>query len=63
MQTYITIPEAAIQWRVSAQVVRRSCERHEINGALHIHKRWLIPEETIMPPTLQPYRYARRIPA
>lgn len=63
MQSYITIPEAAIQWRVSAQVVRRICEQHEINGALCIRNRWLIPEETDMPPTLQPYRYGQRIPA
>lgn len=60
MQTYITIPEAAVKWGVSAQQVRRSCEKARINGVMRLSRLWLIPEDAILPPELE-YAAVRHI--
>ena len=52
MQTYITIPEAAVKWGLSAQQVRRSCEKAQIDGVMRLSRLWLIPENAILPPEL-----------
>lgn len=53
MKSYITIPEAAIKWGVSAQQVRRGCEKARISGVVRMSRRWLIPEDTALPPELE----------
>ena len=53
MQTYITIPEAAVKWGISAQQVRRSCENAGIHGAVRLSKLWLIPEDALLPSDLE----------
>ena len=62
MQTYITIPEAAVKWGVSAQHVRHSCEKARISGVMRLSRLWLIPEDAVLPPELE-YAAVRRIPA
>lgn len=53
MKSYITIPEAAIKWGVSAQQVRRGCEKARISGVVRMSRRWLIPEDAALPPELE----------
>lgn len=38
MQTYITIPEAAVKWRVSAQQMRHSYEKARISGVMRLSR-------------------------
>lgn len=63
MQTYITIPEAAMKWGVSAQQVRRSCEKAQIDGVMRLSRLWLIPENAMLPPDLEYAAVHRSIPA
>lgn len=62
MIQYLTIPQAAVKWKVSSSDVRRCCESHTIKGVLYISRRWLIPENADVPEPLQllgafPYKY------
>ena len=59
MKNYITIPEAAIKWGVSAQQVRIGCEKSRISGVVRLSRRWLIPEDAALPPELE-YAVSRR---
>lgn len=52
MRTYITIPEAAVKWGISAQQVRKSCEKARISGVMRLSRLWLIPEDAVLPPEL-----------
>lgn len=47
MTEYLTIPEVAVLWRLSAQEVRRLCETHFFYGVIQLRKRWLIPKESV----------------
>lgn len=49
MDGYMTIPEAAVQWRASAQAVRQCCEQQGIERAVCIRGRWFIPVDAPMP--------------
>lgn len=53
MKSYITIPEAAVKWGVSAQQVRSGCEKARISGVVRLSRRWLIPEDAVLPPELE----------
>ena len=53
MKSYITIPEAAVKWGVSAQQVRSGCEKARISGVVRMSRRWLIPEDAVLPPELE----------
>lgn len=59
MKNYITIPEAAVKWGVSAQQVRNGCEKSRISGVVRLSRRWLIPEDAALPPELE-YAASRR---
>ena len=63
MQPYITIPEAAVKWGVSAQQVRHSCEKARISGVMRLSRLWLIPEDALLPPELEYAAVHRSIPA
>lgn len=52
MKSYITIPEAAVKWGVSAQQVRSGCEKARISGVIRMSRRWFIPEDAALPPEL-----------
>ena len=53
MKSDSTIPEAAGKWGVSAQQVRSGCEKARINGVIRLSRRWLIPEDAVLPPELE----------
>ena len=42
---FMTIPEAAVLWHISAAELRQLCENHAIIGAVRVHQRWFIPED------------------
>ena len=42
---FMTIPEAAVLWHISAAELRQFCENHAILGAIRVHQRWFIPED------------------
>lgn len=46
---FMTIPEAAVLWHISAAELRELCENHAIPGAVRVHQRWFIPEEAACP--------------
>ena len=46
---FMTIPEAAVLWHISAAELRQLCEKHEILGAVRVHQRWFIPEDAACP--------------
>lgn len=62
MKDYMTIPEAAIKWGVSAQQVRRECEKSRIRGVIRLSRRWFIPADAVLPPELE-YAVIKRISA
>lgn len=47
---FMTIPEAAVLWHISAAELRQLCENHAILGAVRVHQRWFIPEDAACPP-------------
>lgn len=59
MINYMTIPEAALKWGVSAQHVRICCEKSRISGVMRLSRRWLIPEDAMLPPEME-YAAVRR---
>lgn len=46
---FMTIPEAAVLWHISAAELRQLCENHAILGAVRVHQRWFIPEDAACP--------------
>ena len=46
---FMTIPEATLRWHISTAELRELCEKHEILGAVRVHQRWFIPEDTAYP--------------
>ena len=51
---FMTIPEAAVLWHISAAELRQLCENHAIIGAVRVHQRWFIPEDAACPPDTVP---------
>ena len=51
---FMTIPEAAVLWHISAAELRQLCENHAILGAVRVHERWFIPEDAACPPDTVP---------
>ena len=51
---FMTIPEAAVLWHISAAELRQLCENHAILGAVRGHQRWFIPEDAACPPDTVP---------
>ena len=45
---FMTIPEAAVLWHISAAELRQLCENHAILGAIRVHQRWFIPEDAAL---------------
>ncbi len=43
------IPEAAVRWRISTDVLRKKCEENKICGAVRFGYRWLIPVNAQQP--------------
>ena len=46
---FMTIPEAAVLWHISAAELRQLCENREILGAVRVHQRLGIPEDAACP--------------
>ena len=46
---FMTIPEAAVLWHISAAELRQLCENREILDAVRVHQRWFIPEDAACP--------------
>ncbi len=46
---YMFIPEAAVRWRISTDVLRKKCEENKICGAVRFGYRWLIPVNAQQP--------------
>ena len=53
---FMTIPEAAVLWHISAAELRQLCENHAILGAVRVHQRWFIPEDAACPAEI-PFPY------
>lgn len=51
---FMTIPEAAVLWHISAAELRQLCENHAILGAIRVHQRWFIPEDAACPSEILP---------
>ena len=51
---FMTIPEAAVLWHISAAELRQLCENREILGAVRVHQRWFIPEDAACPSEIHP---------
>ena len=51
---FMTIPEAAVLWHISAAELRQLCENHAILGAVRVHQCWFIPEDAACPPDTVP---------
>ena len=51
---FMTIPEAAVLWHISAAELRQLCENHAILGAVRVHQRWFIPEDAACPSEILP---------
>ena len=54
---FMTIPEAAVLWHISAAELRQLCENrenHMISGAVRVHQRWFIPETAACPSAQHP---------
>lgn len=51
---FMTIPEAAVLWHISAAKLRQLCENHAILGAVRVHQRWFIPETAACPSAILP---------
>ena len=49
MVLYMSIPEAAIRWKVVPRLLRQQCETNQIAGAVRFGCRWLIPESDYNP--------------
>ena len=49
MVWYMSIPEAAIRWRIVPRVLRQQCETKQIKGAVRFGYRWLIPANASYP--------------
>lgn len=45
MRLYMTIPEAAILWKMKPEIIRHACETHKINGAVRFGRSWWIPKK------------------
>ena len=52
MTQYMTIPEAAVLWKTTPDVIRSRCVEHQISGAVRFGRSWLIPETVEKPPML-----------
>ncbi len=46
---YMTIPEAAVQWRIMPKELHSKCDKHEIEGAVPFRRTWLIPSDAPKP--------------
>ncbi len=46
---YMTIPEAAVQWRIMPKELHSKCDKHEIKGAIPFRRTWLIPANAPKP--------------
>ena len=51
---FMTIPEAAVLWHISAAELRQLCENYAILGAVRVHQRWFIPEMAACPSAQHP---------
>ena len=51
---FMTSPEAAVLWHISAAELRQLCENREILGAVRVHQRWFIPEGAACPSEILP---------
>lgn len=49
MFRYMTIPEAALLWKIAPEDLRRGCEEKQIAGAVRFGSRWLIPANAASP--------------
>lgn len=47
LRPMITVEELAAQLRVARETARRKCRDREIEGAVRVGRRWLIPADTI----------------
>ena len=54
---FMTIPEAAVLWHISAAELRQLCENHAIIGAVRVHQRWFIPEDAACPSEILPVSF------
>lgn len=45
----MTAQEAAEKWNVSLRWVQRLCKENRIEGAINIHRVWLIPKDAKKP--------------
>ena len=51
---YISVKEAAAQWGVTIQMVRRYCQKGMIPQVIQENGGWRIPEGTVRPGTPEP---------
>lgn len=49
MFEYMTVQEAAKQWKLSERRIQKLCEENRINGILRISRIWLIPQNAQKP--------------
>lgn len=54
MERVMTIPEAAVLWKIIPQEIRLACEQNVIKGAFRIQSRWFIPEAAARPHSGKP---------
>ena len=49
MFEYMTVQEAAKEWRLSERRVQKLCAENRIDGVVHLSRVWLIPKGTEKP--------------
>lgn len=54
MERFMTIPEAAVLWKLLPRELHRACEQNAIKGAFRIQRRWFIPETAVRPEGREP---------
>ncbi|QAT50991.1 helix-turn-helix domain-containing protein [Caproiciproducens sp. NJN-50] len=49
MLDYISVQQAADQWRISKRRIQKLCEENRIAGAVRFGRAWAIPKDTEKP--------------
>lgn len=49
MLNYISVQQAADQWRISKRRIQKLCEENRIAGAARFGRAWAIPKDTEKP--------------
>lgn len=56
--SYLTIPEYALLYRISAGYIKKLCEAGKLEGAVRFGRVWIIPDTTKLTDKL--YKFSKR---